>query len=1802
MASQFKQWNVPRHRARSGQAVPRLLTLGLVLVLGVRVASAACNLIPQTTKIFDSVVGTTNRPFAAPGEPIEVGVRPCDSSSAGLSMTASDQVVTVVFTPEAGAMRNAAVLTAGTCAALSTELAACTGALGGGQVTCIEGPAAGFKTVQRAAGPHLQFAFPNTDALLGMMGDALTLAGPASIAVTRTTSGSLPCDLDRSATTCASAAPGMPGMIACIDAFFANDGSCSATQPQGTFNHFTALPVANDFSSACIDEAPPCNPTATQFRMTTDSDGNALMPMNWSGILLRPGGIPFPRLLSASLSTPLPITFPGQSFFASFSPDGGPLAPIFVPQFNPDSTSSVLSLFGSADAPLTVLRIARFSSGFQMCNGGINDGLPCNGPDDCPALCNLGSNGGERCTSDAGCPGGTCNNPSDASCGPTVCVGGGNAGNPCTADTFCPDGKCGPAVFDLSPLTFQGVGPVVLPRQPGVCAGGPSSGAVCTMPGDCPGSFCLTDGFCQGDTSQACSLSSACMSMPCVDFQLTAESPIPLASLAAQTAKVFGLTSLEAVDLVDRNGDGDQLDAVVTMRNGTTGALQPLGAPAECIGVSSLSNSPPPQGRAIVQLRQPPFVFPAVSAREDIVAFLESEPGSGTCDTNDNGATADAILRVFRLGPTDLTAGMDITADPEPQISNQSLFISNGLVFFRRSERRRAERTTTRISIDSNQMEQSGQTGTLNPNSAAITYDGRYVAMESRAQLDSPPASVFASGVYLRDRQALTTESVSVNTLGTPGDDQSWAPAISRDGRYIAFTSLATNLVSGDTNSTRDVFLRDVQAGTTERVSIDSSGNQAAASDEGSGYPAISANGRFIAFISDADNLFPGDTNTQWDTFVRDRQTGVTERVSFDGFPGTPPFNPGTLRPPGISADGRFVIFSLADPGTGNTHIWIRDRQTGSVEMASASSLGAPGNGASEYSAISADGRYVAFDSSSTNLVPDTLIALRSVFVRDRLTGTTTLVSADSTGTVANNISYWPSISADGRYVSFMSRATNLVADDTNGQDDVFARDLLMGTTVRINVGAAGNQATTPTAAYPYITQISGDGRFFLFSSDASDLVPGDTNLSADLFVRSADPSDLANDLSGDGDIEDTVLGVMDTDPMSPAPASLCPADQVVVAGGAAVFLRPEGAGTTPNLSNCPAGSVVSGGVDLNGNGDAADDVVHLAISSSSIQNLGRAATAVALSGACSGGANVNRPCTDRSECPGSTCTPLLVAALVSESGQSSDLNGDGDLADNVVQVHPASPGTWTNLQQAGDALQIVGALVAFTTPEAAQNQNLNGDGDKTDRVLQIYESAIGKLTNTKQAAEEFVIGRRAASCGSGAPVAFRTSEAAQNKVLNSDGDKLDDVLQVFVPGVGVINTGQAVTNCNLELCDPRQPYLVDGDNVKFLTIEAQQGVDLNGDDDTTDLILQIFDVCRGTLTPAGAVDRSNGIANPLENAGTASATKTVFGTTTGVCVAGMTTLLVPAMCTTDDDCPPGSTCQDGTRIIAAPAVVPTRHDSVLQAPKPLTVVIPTSGANVATKLTVKVRNGDLIPAKPKPVHEVKLTVSDGTCPPGTVAGLPDFDRKTAGNQDSILLAGGASKSVKVPLLIAASAFSNLNKTSPARCTLALSVTSTGEDNADPTPANNDVPVELNVVDKSNPLVGTTAESVIVSAKPVQVTIASSAPTMSKTKTVSVQVRNVDAAAATLTVTASNGTCPNGTMTVQAPAVLNLAGGAKGVVKVDVTATNAAFRTRNLKSPSRCTATLRVSGPDIDPDARNNTTQVVIDVVDKADL
>jgi Tol biopolymer transport system component len=296
-----------------------------------------------------------------------------------------------------------------------------------------------------------------------------------------------------------------------------------------------------------------------------------------------------------------------------------------------------------------------------------------------------------------------------------------------------------------------------------------------------------------------------------------------------------------------------------------------------------------------------------------------------------------------------------------------------------------------------------------------------------------------------------------------------------------------------------DVFVHDRNTGQTVRVSVDSSGNQGSGRSD---WPSISGDGRYVAFGSSAPNLVPGDTNDRSDILLHDRETGETSRVSVDSGGNQLPSSSGGWYTHAVSFDGRYVAFRYA-----SSAIYVRDRQAGTTELVSVNTAGDPANDSSDDPAISADGRYVAFSSIASNLAPgDTVLCpgdwglfynCDDVFVHDRDTGATERVSVSSGGVGGNWISRRPVISADGFHVVFDSSSTNLVPDDTNGGSDVFVRDRQAGQTTRVSVDSGGNQSDGGASA-----AISADGRYVVFASGASNLVPEDTNGDGDIFVH----------------------------------------------------------------------------------------------------------------------------------------------------------------------------------------------------------------------------------------------------------------------------------------------------------------------------------------------------------------------------------------------------------------------------------------------------------------------------------------------------------------------------------------------------------------------------------------------------------------------------------------------------------------------------------------------------------------------------
>lgn len=400
---------------------------------------------------------------------------------------------------------------------------------------------------------------------------------------------------------------------------------------------------------------------------------------------------------------------------------------------------------------------------------------------------------------------------------------------------------------------------------------------------------------------------------------------------------------------------------------------------------------------------------------------------------------------------------------------------------------------TTRVSVASD-----GTEADLDSFRSVISADGRFVAFESEACNLAPGVFSARTEIFLHDRVTGVTTQVNVASDGTQGNAGADSPSISGDGRYVAFPSGADNLVPNDTNDSVDVFVRDTLLGLTTRVSVASDGTEG---NGISGRPSISADGRYVAFHSDAGNLVPGDTNNSVDVFVHDRQTGETTRVSLTtgGIQG----NMSSIAP-AISADGRIVAFtSFANnlvPGDTNNRgdVFAHDRLTGETTRVSVDSGGGQSNDTSERPSISADGRFVAFESDASNLVSGDTNGRKDVFVHDRQTGQTTRVSVSGDGAQGNHMSQTGAISGDGRYVTFHSWASNLVPEDTNNTVDVFVHDRQTAETVRVNVSSEGAQANEFSQA----GSISADGSHVTFSSLASNLVPGDTNGVADIFVH----------------------------------------------------------------------------------------------------------------------------------------------------------------------------------------------------------------------------------------------------------------------------------------------------------------------------------------------------------------------------------------------------------------------------------------------------------------------------------------------------------------------------------------------------------------------------------------------------------------------------------------------------------------------------------------------------------------------------
>jgi Tol biopolymer transport system component len=344
---------------------------------------------------------------------------------------------------------------------------------------------------------------------------------------------------------------------------------------------------------------------------------------------------------------------------------------------------------------------------------------------------------------------------------------------------------------------------------------------------------------------------------------------------------------------------------------------------------------------------------------------------------------------------------------------------------------------------------------------------------------------------------ANTSALVSAGLNGLSSDGASAAASVSADGRYVAFESNASNLTALDTNGLKDIFVRDLNTGIISLVSVSSAGVQG---NGPSSAPAISADGRYVAFASRSTNLITPAANGLTHIFLRDLTGGTTSLVSVSsaGVQGN-----SISSAPAISADGSFVAFesrstNLVTPASnGLTHIFLRDLSNNTTSLLSVDTTGSPGNGSSFAPSISPDGKYVAFESYASNLTVGDINALKDIFVRDLDADKTVLISTSSKGLQGNNDSSAPTISADGIYVAFQSSATNLVPLGTTGVSHIFVHDLSTGTTGLVSTGPFGDQGN----AGSYAPAITEDGGFIAYESNASNLTLNDTNTLKDIFI-----------------------------------------------------------------------------------------------------------------------------------------------------------------------------------------------------------------------------------------------------------------------------------------------------------------------------------------------------------------------------------------------------------------------------------------------------------------------------------------------------------------------------------------------------------------------------------------------------------------------------------------------------------------------------------------------------------------------------
>lgn len=405
----------------------------------------------------------------------------------------------------------------------------------------------------------------------------------------------------------------------------------------------------------------------------------------------------------------------------------------------------------------------------------------------------------------------------------------------------------------------------------------------------------------------------------------------------------------------------------------------------------------------------------------------------------------------------------------------------------------------TRVSVSQSGAEVSGGDSMM----PTISANGRYVAYASDAR-EIVPGNGATRDIFVFDRQTSAVELVSVAYHGGEADGFSVFPGLSADGRFVVFEAQAGDIVDDDDQNLADIYVRDRLMAQTRRVNLSPEGDDL---NDDSLTPAISTDGRYVTYTSQATNVLPTDLNQVRDVFLFDLETNVTELISMatDGTQGdldSGAFGAGHAR---VTGGGRYVVYGsfatnlVPDDLNLKDDIFLRDRLSGTTERVSIATDGTEGDDHSVYPTISEDGRYIVYYSEATTLVPDDTNGLPDAFVYDRQTEQTTRISGGTGVSESNGRTRFPEISGDGRFVVFQSIADNLVPGeiDENNAFDTFRYDMITGETIRLSVPDAGGEAHGhSTNAVP-----NGNASVIAFQSAAEDLVPMDNNTDADIFT-----------------------------------------------------------------------------------------------------------------------------------------------------------------------------------------------------------------------------------------------------------------------------------------------------------------------------------------------------------------------------------------------------------------------------------------------------------------------------------------------------------------------------------------------------------------------------------------------------------------------------------------------------------------------------------------------------------------------------